>query len=70
MYYNDEFYKEEIEEQPEILTPREVMDFLCIGRNSFYRLVNTGELVAFRIGKLWRVRREEVERFGKNTVDC
>lgn len=52
-------------EEPDYLTPREVMDLLCIGRNTFYRLVNSGELKGFRIGKLWRVRREEVELFGK-----
>lgn len=52
--YEDEF-------QPnEYLTPHEVMELLAIGRNTFYRLVNSGELPAFRIGKLWRVRREDL----------
>ena len=36
----------------DFLTPREVMQALCIGRNTFYRLVNSGNLPAFRIGKL------------------
>ena len=44
----------------EYLTPREVMELLAIGRNTFYRLVNSGELPAFRIGNLWRVRREDL----------
>ena len=44
----------------EYLTPREVMELLAIGRNTFYRLVNSGELPAFRIGKLWRVRRDDL----------
>lgn len=47
----------------EYLTPREVMELLAIGRNTFYRLVNSGELPAFRIGKLWRVRRDSLEYF-------
>lgn len=54
----------ESEFQPnEYLTPREVMELLAIGRNTFYRLVNSGELPAFRIGKLWRVRRDSLEYF-------
>ena len=36
----------------EFLTPKEVMNLLCVGKNTFYRLVNSGELPAFRIGKL------------------
>ncbi len=42
----------------EFLTPKEVMNLLCVGKNTFYRLVNSGELPAFRIGKLWRVKRD------------
>ena len=47
----------------EYLTPREVMELLAIGRNTFYRLVNSGELPAFRIGKLWRVRWADLEHW-------
>lgn len=67
MNYFDDFSGKELDwkDEPEYLTPREVMDLLCIGRNRFYRMVNSGELKGFRIGKLWRVRREEVERFAK-----
>ncbi|WP_144032045.1 helix-turn-helix domain-containing protein [Oscillibacter ruminantium] len=47
----------------EYLTPREVMSLLCIGKNKFYELVHSGELPAFRIGKLWRVRRWDLQRY-------
>lgn len=67
-----DFYKkhhvfEEDEEQIQqpqydILTPKEVQDELAIGRNTFYKLVNSGQLPAFRIGKLWRVRREDIKK--------
>lgn len=62
MFFNQniEYEREEINE---FLTPQEVMSLLYIGKNSFYRLVNSGELPAFRIGKLWRVRREDVIKF-------
>ena len=52
--YDDDF--EEIEQ--EYLTPKEVMLLLYIGKNTFYRLVQTGELPAFRVGRQWRVHRE------------
>ena len=66
--YNEYGYpiddENEGEFQPnEYLAPREVMELLAIGRNTFYRLVNSGELPAFRIGKLWRVRRDSLEYF-------
>lgn len=43
------------------LTPKEVMLSLSIGRNKFYELVNSGKLPAARIGKLWRVKRSDLE---------
>lgn len=42
----------------EYLTPREVMELLAIGKNTFYKMVQSGELPAFRIGKQWRVKKE------------
>lgn len=59
-----DFFEEDMPEiENEYLTPREVMNLLYIGRNTFYKLVNSGELPAFRVGKLWRVRREDLVRF-------
>lgn len=62
-YYEDFFDGREQERTYEFLTPAEVMEELGIGRNTFYRLVNSGELPAFRIGKLWRVKRSELEKW-------
>lgn len=64
--YNDLFddcYENELEIENEYLTPSEVMNLLYIGRNTFYKLVNSGELPAFRIGKLWRVSREALKNY-------
>ena len=52
-----------LEIENEYLTPAEVMELLFIGKNTFYKLVNSGELKAFRIGKLWRVERESIEEY-------
>jgi len=51
----DFFDLEDMEMENDCLTPRECMNYLYIGKSTFYKLVNSGELPAFRIGKLWRV---------------
>lgn len=45
------------------MTPREVMELLAIGKNTFYKMVRSGELPAFRIGKQWRVKRADMEQW-------
>ncbi len=42
----------------EILTVNEAMDLLCIGKNTIYSLLNSGELQGFRIGRTWKIPRE------------
>ena len=63
----DDLFKDQYDGELEIenayLTPREVMNLLYIGRNTFYKLVNSGELPAFRIGKLWRVSHKALENY-------
>lgn len=46
----------------EYLTPREVMELLAIGKNTFYKMVRSGQLPAFRVGKQWRVKRAVLEQ--------
>ena len=58
--------EEMLDVEYEFLTPREVMNLLCIGKSTFYRLVNSGELPAFRICKLWRVKRSYLKRFANH----
>lgn len=62
-YGYDPIYEDKQEENRtyDFLTPKEVMEELAIGKNTLYRLLNSGELPAFRIGKLWRVRRVDLE---------
>lgn len=59
----DQYDQKDIEN--EYLTPKEVMNLLYIGKNTFYRLVHSGELPAIRIGKLWRVKREALLKLEK-----
>lgn len=62
-YYEDFSDTQEEQCTYDYLTPKEVMEELAIGRNTFYRLVNSGELPAFRIGKLWRVKRKDLQNW-------
>ena len=55
---DDDGYEEQINEY---LTPRGVMELLAIGKNTFYKMVQSGQLPAFRIGRQWRVRRDRLE---------
>jgi excisionase family DNA binding protein len=46
-----------------LLTVREVADVLRVSKMTVYRLIKTGELPAFRIGKNYRIRQPELEAF-------
>lgn len=53
----------------EILTPDEVCEILLIGKNSFYDLIHSNQLQAYRIGRNWRVTKQAVINFiNKKTV--
>ena len=41
----------------EYLTPKEVMYLLGIGKNKFYKLANSGQIPAVRLGHEWRVNK-------------
>ena len=67
--FNDLFedqYNGDLEIENTYLTPKEVMSLLYIGRNTFYKMVNSGELPAFRVGKLWRVSRKALINYIEN----
>lgn len=42
---------------PAMLKPTEVAEFLCIHKNTVYKLIRRGDLPAFRVGKSWRIQR-------------
>lgn len=65
MYYdNDEDRQErrmEKLDQYTVLTPKDVMDILGIGKNAAYALLKSGRLRGFRVGRSWRVTTEALE---------
>ena len=47
----------------EILTIEELMELLYIGKNTAYKLLKSGEIKAFRIGKVWKIPRESLNEY-------
>ena len=47
-----------LEEYPDILTSKEVMEILAISKELLYKLVNSKQLPAYRLGdKSWRINK-------------
>lgn len=47
----------------EILTVEELMELLYIGKNTAYQLLQSGEIRAFRIGRVWKIPKEAVSEY-------
>lgn len=61
--YSENLERRKEEQMPIVLTPAEVMDILDVGKNTMYRLLNTGELRAVRIGRSWRITGDALEEY-------
>ena len=48
-----------------LLTVREVAEVLRVSRMSIYRMIKQGEMPAFRVGRGYRLRQEDVHRYLK-----
>jgi len=51
------------EQLPVVLTAAEAMDILGVGKNTMYRLLNTGGIRAVRVGRSWRINLEALSDF-------
>ena len=47
----------------DILTLKELQELLHIGKNTALRLVQSGDIEAFRMGKQWRVMKESIAQY-------
>ena len=52
-----------LNQYPDILTIKDCQDILQVSRGTILRLLHEDELPAFRVGNLWRVRRESMLAF-------
>lgn len=64
---NEDFYEvldmRKQEQLPIVLTPAEAMDVLGVGKNTIYRLLNSGQLPAVRIGRSWKISLDAIYQF-------
>lgn len=63
----DGFQMSEVES--EILTLEEVAAYLKAGKRTVYRLVQKGEIPAFKLGGTWRFRRSELDRWIAESIN-
>ena len=47
----------------DILKPAEVCEILRIGKTSFYRLIDSGQLPAYKTGRNWKIPKTSVLRY-------
>ena len=56
-------------ENNEIMQIEEVMEYLNIGKNTMYGLLKSGELNAFKIGKVWKIPKASVEDYVRRKIE-
>lgn len=49
--------------EPAIMTLQEVAELLRVHQSTVHHLVRAGKIPAFTVGRIWRFRRSEVERW-------
>ena len=47
----------------EILMVEELMELLYIGKNTAYQLLQSDQIRAFRIGRVWKIPKEAVSEY-------
>ena len=57
---------DECRELPEVMKPDEAAEFLCIHKNTVYKMIKRGELPALRVGRSWRVLRSGLTALAYN----
>lgn len=53
---------------PAILTFRDCCNILSISKNTLLGLINRNEITAFRVGKQYRFRREDLEEYISHSI--
>lgn len=57
-----------LHDYPDILNMDEACEILRIGHNNMYKLLNSGELKAFKNGRVWKIPKLSVEQFIKDKM--
>lgn len=46
-----------------LITPEDAADILHCGMNAMYKLLNSGKINAFRVGRIWKIPRRAVQEY-------
>lgn len=52
----------------EIMKFEEVMEYLNIGKSTLYKLLRSGDITSFKIGKVWKIPRQSVDDYIKKQM--
>ena len=52
----------------ELLSAYEAMEYLGISENTLYSLLNNGSIGAFRIGRIWKIPKKELDKYIDKSV--
>ncbi len=52
-----------------VLSPEEVSKILNVNRWTIYRMINSGEIPAFKVGNQWRIREEVLNKWIGNRTN-
>lgn len=52
-----------------ILSPEEAMEELQIGRNAIYKLLSSGQLKGFKVGRNWKIARKSIDAYIDEQID-
>jgi len=50
-------------EYSDLISIEELTEILSIGKNAAYQLLNSGEIKAFKCGRVWKIPKEGVEHY-------
>lgn len=57
-----------LEQYETILVPEEICEILRIGQNEVYKMLKNKEIVAYKVGKTWRIPKENVIQYIKSKI--
>jgi len=52
-----------------VLSPEEVSKILNVNQWTIYRMINSGEIPAFKVGNQWRIKEEDLNKWISNRTN-
>ena len=58
-----------IDNLPDVVTPKQLAEFLQVSDQTIKRVIKAGKLKAFKVGKDWRIEKEAVNQWLKENQE-